>query len=54
MWLGEQTTERGIGNGISLIIFAGIVTGIPAGVVNYFQSTRARSSRSPSLLLSAC
>ena len=29
MWLGEQTTERGIGNGISLIIFAGIVSGIP-------------------------
>lgn len=32
MWLGEQITERGIGNGISLIIFAGIVTRIPAGV----------------------
>ncbi|MCP5468500.1 MAG: preprotein translocase subunit SecY [Deltaproteobacteria bacterium] len=31
MWLGEQITERGIGNGISLIIFAGIVTRIPAG-----------------------
>ncbi len=32
MWLGEQITERGIGNGISLIIFAGIVTQIPAGL----------------------
>src|SRR5947199_10310826 len=32
MWLGEQITERGIGNGISLIIFAGIVTGIPHGI----------------------
>lgn len=32
MWLGEQITERGIGNGISLIIFAGIVTRIPAGL----------------------
>ena len=32
MWLGEQITERGIGNGISLIIFAGIVTGLPDGV----------------------
>ena len=30
MWVGEQITERGIGNGISLIIFAGIVTDIPA------------------------
>jgi len=34
MWLGEQITERGIGNGISLIIFAGIVAGTPAAVVN--------------------
>lgn len=34
MWLGEQITERGIGNGISLIIFAGIVAGFPNAVVN--------------------
>ncbi len=34
MWLGEQITERGIGNGISLIIFAGIIAGIPAAIVN--------------------
>ena len=34
MWLGEQITERGIGNGASLIIFAGIAAGIPSGVVN--------------------
>ncbi len=34
MWLGEQITERGIGNGISLIIFAGIVANMPAAVVN--------------------
>jgi len=33
MWLGEQVTERGIGNGISLIIFSGIVVGIPSGAV---------------------
>src|ERR1700694_4288364 len=33
MWLGEQTTERGIGNGISLIIFAGIVARIPQAVI---------------------
>ena len=34
MWLGEQITERGIGNGISLIIFAGIVAGLPAAAIN--------------------
>ena len=32
MWLGEQITERGVGNGISLLIFAGIVIGLPSGV----------------------
>ncbi len=37
MWLGEQMTERGIGNGISLIIFAGIVARMPAAVANTFQ-----------------
>ncbi|MDH5526144.1 MAG: preprotein translocase subunit SecY [Nitrospirota bacterium] len=37
MWLGEQVTERGIGNGISLIIFSGIVAGMPAGIVNTYQ-----------------
>ncbi len=34
MWLGEQITERGIGNGISLIIFAGIIANLPSAVVN--------------------
>jgi len=34
MWLGEQMTERGIGNGISLLIFAGIVAGLPGAVVH--------------------
>src|SRR6186997_26703 len=33
MWLGEQITERGIGNGMSLLIFAGIVIGLPRGIV---------------------
>jgi preprotein translocase subunit SecY len=33
MWLGEQITERGVGNGISLIIFAGIVAGLPSAVI---------------------
>ncbi len=37
MWLGEQMTERGIGNGISLIIFAGIVARTPAAIVNTFK-----------------
>ena len=34
MWLGEQITERGVGNGISLLIFAGIVAGLPSAVVH--------------------
>lgn len=37
MWLGEQITEKGIGNGISLIIFAGIVCGAPAAIINTFR-----------------
>ena len=41
MWLGEQITERGIGNGISLIIFAGIVARMPAALGNTVQLVRA-------------
>lgn len=41
MWLGEQMTERGIGNGISLIIFAGIVARGPAAIVNSIQLVQA-------------
>lgn len=37
MWLGEQITERGIGNGISLIIFAGIVVGLPSAIGSTFK-----------------
>jgi preprotein translocase subunit SecY len=37
MWLGEQVTERGIGNGISLIIFAGIVAQLPSAIINTFR-----------------
>lgn len=37
MWLGEQITERGLGNGISIIIFAGIVAGLPSGTSSLFQ-----------------
>jgi preprotein translocase subunit SecY len=40
MWLGEQITERGVGNGISMIIFAGIVSGLPAAVGNTFEQVR--------------
>jgi preprotein translocase subunit SecY len=42
MWLGEQITERGIGNGISLIIFAGIVVRLPAAVANTIQTLQVR------------
>lgn len=41
MWLGEQITEKGIGNGISLIIFAGIVAGIPGATSRYFSTASA-------------
>ncbi|MBM4361291.1 MAG: preprotein translocase subunit SecY [Deltaproteobacteria bacterium] len=38
MWLGEQATERGIGNGTSMIILASIVSGVPEGVMNYLAA----------------
>ncbi len=41
MWLGEQITERGIGNGISLIIFAGIVAGFPNAIISSISLIRA-------------
>lgn len=40
MWLGEQITERGIGNGISLIIFAGIVAGLPSAIGHTIEQAR--------------
>lgn len=40
MWLGEQITERGIGNGISMLIFAGIVAGLPSALGQAFESAR--------------
>jgi preprotein translocase subunit SecY len=40
MWLGEQITERGVGNGISLLIFAGIVIGLPNGAQQVFERVR--------------
>ncbi len=41
MWLGEQITQRGIGNGISLIIFVGIIAEVPAALAQFFVSGRA-------------
>ena len=40
MWLGEQITERGVGNGISLIIFAGIVAGLPSAIGSTLELSR--------------
>ncbi len=40
MWLGEQITERGVGNGISMLIFAGIVAGLPSAIGQSFESAR--------------
>src|SRR5271156_3510950 len=40
MWLGEQITDRGIGNGMSLLIFAGIVVGLPRGVQDLLEKAR--------------
>jgi preprotein translocase subunit SecY len=40
MWLGEQITERGIGNGMSLLIFTGIVVGLPRGIMDLYQKAR--------------
>ncbi len=40
MWLGEQITERGVGNGISIIIFAGIVAGLPSAIANTLELAR--------------
>ncbi len=40
MWLGEQVTERGIGNGISILIFAGIVAGLPSAIGQSFEAAR--------------
>ena len=42
MWLGEQITERGIGNGMSLLIFAGIVVGLPRGIADLYQTAKSQ------------
>jgi preprotein translocase subunit SecY len=51
MWLGEQVTERGIGNGISLIIFAGIVAGLPRAVGGTLELVRTGELHTLSALL---
>lgn len=50
MWLGEQVTARGVGNGISLIIFAGIVAGLPSALYNLFQLGRT-GAMNPAIIL---
>ncbi len=51
MWLGEQITERGIGNGISLIIFAGIAAGLPSAIGGTLELTRTGTFSIPLVLL---
>lgn len=51
MWLGEQITERGIGNGISLIIFSGIVAGLPGAIINTLDKVRQGEMQAIALLV---
>jgi preprotein translocase subunit SecY len=53
MWLGEQITERGVGNGISLIIFSGIVAGLPSAIGSTLELARTGSMSIPVVLLIA-
>ena len=53
MWVGEQVTERGIGSGVSLIIFAGIVAGLPGAVIHTFDAYRDGNIQFIQLLLIA-
>ncbi len=50
MWLGEQITQRGVGNGTSLIIFAGIVAGLPGAVVQLFELAHTGSISAVTLI----
>ena len=50
MWLGEQITERGVGNGISLLIFAGIVSGFPSAIGQAFEASRQGTTNIIALL----
>ena len=51
MWVGEQVTERGVGNGVSLIIFAGIVAGLPVAVINTIEGFRNGTISAIALIL---
>jgi len=51
MWLGEQITERGIGNGISMIILAGIVAGLPGAIGNTAEAVNTGEMSGPFALL---
>jgi preprotein translocase subunit SecY len=51
MWLGEQITERGVGNGISLIIFAGIVAGLPRAVAGTLELVNTGQLSIPAMLI---
>lgn len=53
MWLGEQITARGIGNGSSLIIFVGIVSGVPSAIISMFELSR-KGGLSPIVVISIC
>ena len=51
MWLGEQITERGLGNGISILIFAGIVAGLPSAIGGLFELVRTGAMSIPASLI---
>ncbi|PCJ26933.1 MAG: preprotein translocase subunit SecY [Rickettsiales bacterium] len=53
MWLGEQISARGIGNGTSLIIFIGIVSGLPSAVIGMFELSR-KGAMSPVAVMAIC
>ena len=54
MWIGEQITQRGVGNGISLIIFGGIVSGIPAAISSTFKLVNTGDINILALIVIAC
>lgn len=51
MWLGEQITEKGIGNGVSILIFAGIVSRIPGGAIKSFEMLKAKELNSVEFII---
>ncbi|AEK74987.1 preprotein translocase subunit SecY [Rickettsia conorii subsp. heilongjiangensis] len=53
MWLGEQITQRGIGNGTSLIIFIGIISGVPSAIISVFELSR-KGALSPLIAIAVC